>query len=81
MEASLPGEQEDKVFKALDPDAARYLSIGDRLVDEEPVAFSTQRPDAALVAIVKAAQTEWAGDTIFRVIAVRENEVELEPVG
>jgi hypothetical protein len=75
------GEQEDKVFKALDPDAARYLSIGDRLVDEEPVEFAIERPDAPLVAVVKSTQTAWVGDTIFRVIAVRENEVELEPVG
>jgi hypothetical protein len=73
--------QLNRVFRALDPDAVRFLSIGDRLVDEEPVEFAVERPDAPLVAVVKSLQIEWASDTIFRVTAIREDEVELEPVG
>jgi hypothetical protein len=77
------GEQEDKVFKAMDPDAVRFVSIGDKFVDDEPVTFTAERPSSGLVAVTRVAHAEdvtWSSDTIFKIISIREDEIELEVV-
>jgi len=66
-------------YKSLSADAMSVIQVGDIISDDEPVTFSSTRPESAYVAVVKYLPTGrlLPGQELI-VTSVSDNEVVLE---
>jgi hypothetical protein len=72
-------EDAQKLYKALDPSMLTTLQIGDLVYDDDVIVFSTTRPNATVVAVVKnALSNEFTPGQEMLVTDITDNEVILE---